>query len=281
MIKRTHSVPGRATRHLTWPERPVAVAALCLLGVAPLLLADNRAHAEPAEQAEGEETPATEQAPRIPRSLGQGWNFELGTYFWASSLNGNATVAGQSLQIEASFIDVVQETDSLLALDLLFVARKGRWGFLLDPWFFRAGGGATGPMGNDFDLTARMLIFETTGFYTFFQRAAGRSGKTTISIDAILGLRISVDGPERQRGRGALRGKGLASLGRPPCRNDFPIRSCARPCPDCRSRRLRRMGRRFEHRMGRDRERRIPLASPPSRHRARPGLPSPRSELFE
>lgn len=190
MIKRTHAVPGRATGHRTWPERLLLRATLCWLGVAPLLLADSRAHAEPAEQAEGEETPATEQASRIPRSLGEGWNFELGTYFWASSLNGNATVAGQNLQIDASFIDVVQETDSLLALDLLFVARKERWGFLLDPWFSRAGGGATGPMGNDFDLTARMLIFETTGFYTFFQRAAGSPGKTTISIDAILGLRI-------------------------------------------------------------------------------------------
>ena len=42
----------------------------------------------------------------------------------------------------------------------------------------------------DFDLTFRIVIAETTGFYTFLQKARGSSGQTTISIDAILGLRI-------------------------------------------------------------------------------------------
>jgi hypothetical protein len=106
-------------------------------------------------------------------------------------LHGDATIGGQNIQIDASFIDVLEAADSLLALDLLFVARKGRWGFLLDPLFVKVGAEGQGPLGvTDFDLTFRIVIAETTGFYTFLQKTRGSSGQTTISIDAILGLRI-------------------------------------------------------------------------------------------
>jgi hypothetical protein len=54
-------------------------------------------------------------------------------------LHRDATIAGQTIQIDASFIDVLQATDSLLALDVVFVARKGRWGFLLDPLYMKVG----------------------------------------------------------------------------------------------------------------------------------------------
>ena len=79
------------------------------------------------------EVPAATEAPSGPRTLEPGWHFVLGTYLWTTGLHGDATIGGQNIEIDASFIDVLEAADSLLALDLLFVARKGRWGFLIDP----------------------------------------------------------------------------------------------------------------------------------------------------
>lgn len=120
-----------------------------------------------------------------------GWHFVLGTYLWTTALNGTATLDGREIQIDATFIDVLKATDSLLAFDLLFVARKGRWGFLVDPLYMKLGAEGQGPLGfADVHVKTHIVIAETTGFYTFLEKERNGAGQSRISIDALLGLRI-------------------------------------------------------------------------------------------
>ncbi len=120
-----------------------------------------------------------------------GWQFVLGTYLWTTALNGTATIDGQDIQLDATFIDILKATDSLLAFDVLFVARKGRWGFLVDPLYMKLGAEGQGPLGlTDVHVKTHVVIAETTGFYTFLQKNREGAGQSRISIDALLGLRI-------------------------------------------------------------------------------------------
>jgi len=154
---------------------------LVLAGLSSASVAFGQASAEAHEDAESHDS---------SRARPRGWEFTLGTYLWATGLSGDATVEGRQISIDANFIDIVKASDSLLAFDLLFVARTGKWGFLVDPLYMKVGGSGEGPLGlRELDLTARIVNIETTGFYTFYSKALRTGGKTTISIDALLGLR--------------------------------------------------------------------------------------------
>lgn len=114
----------------------------------------------------------------------------LGTYLWTTALNGDVTIRDVNLSVDASFIDILKSTNSLLAFDVLFVAKKDKWGFLIDPLYMKIGASGTGPLGvSSVDLAARIVIVETTGFYTFLERSRKGAGQTHVAIDAILGLR--------------------------------------------------------------------------------------------
>ncbi len=60
------------------------------------------------------------------------WRFGLTLYGWLTSISGNVTARGQTVDINASFIDIVQKSDSLAAFDAHFEADKGRFGFYGD-----------------------------------------------------------------------------------------------------------------------------------------------------
>ena len=53
------------------------------------------------------------------------WNFRFVPYGWLISLNGTQTVRGRSVKVDASFIDIVKESDTLVALMGDFEARNG------------------------------------------------------------------------------------------------------------------------------------------------------------
>src|SRR5829696_3850991 len=61
-----------------------------------------------------------------------GWTFNFVPYGWLTSMKGTQTVRGRSAKVDASFIDIVEKSDSLLALMGDFEARKGRFSFYSD-----------------------------------------------------------------------------------------------------------------------------------------------------
>jgi hypothetical protein len=60
------------------------------------------------------------------------WRFFFTPYAWAINLNGSATIRGNTVNINASTIDIIQKSNSLVGLMADFEADKGRFGFFAD-----------------------------------------------------------------------------------------------------------------------------------------------------
>jgi hypothetical protein len=97
------------------------------------------------------------------------WEFRFTPYAWATSVNGNATVAGQNFDVDASFLDIIEDSDSILALMGYFEARRGSLALFTDVvWSsltFSGQRSATGPLGGvtvsaNGDLDYKQTIIE-------------------------------------------------------------------------------------------------------------------------
>jgi hypothetical protein len=60
------------------------------------------------------------------------WQFSFTPYGWLVGVNGNATARGRTVDINASFVDIVEESDSIMALMGFFEARKGPFSVFTD-----------------------------------------------------------------------------------------------------------------------------------------------------
>jgi hypothetical protein len=60
------------------------------------------------------------------------WRFSFTPYAWATGVNGSVTARGHKVNIDESFIDIVEDSDSLFALMGFFEARKGRFSLFTD-----------------------------------------------------------------------------------------------------------------------------------------------------
>ncbi len=104
------------------------------------------------------------------------WDFSTAIYLWAMGLNGNVTVQGETAEIDVNFIDIIEESDSVFALQLHGEAWwRERWGGFLDGTYVKLGidnivipvpvpplpGGA----GVVADLTVEMGLVEFGGLY--------------------------------------------------------------------------------------------------------------------
>ena len=157
-----------------------------------LLAADNPARA--AQQAEVE--------PADPEP----WRFNVALYGWAINIGGNLTARNQTIDTNASFIDLVQKSDSLAGFMGYFEADKGRVGFYSDLVFTKLGFGAgqtryRNPIAGlnisataSAALTTQIFIIEMGGIYELY-RWPGSDASFT-AVDAVGGFRywnLSVD----------------------------------------------------------------------------------------
>jgi hypothetical protein len=151
---------------------------------------DNGEKAEPSAVAQLER-----QVPADPEP----WRFTFTPYAWLMSVGGNVTARGQTIDTNASFIDLVQKSDSLVGFMAYFEANKGKAGIYTDFVFTRLGFGAgqttyRNPIGGlkisttaNAALTYRMFIVEIGGVYEVY-RWPGSEGSFT-AIDALAGFR--------------------------------------------------------------------------------------------
>lgn len=102
-----------------------AKVTLALLGVLAM--------AAPAAAADLPSAPAAR--PKAP-VFTPGWTFRITPYAWATSLNGSQTIRGRTFDVNASFIDIIDNTigdgGSLVALMLDMEARNGPFALLAD-----------------------------------------------------------------------------------------------------------------------------------------------------
>ena len=92
------------------------------------------------------------------------WQFSVAPYLWAVGLNGEQTVKGNTSDIDASFIDIIEESDTIFALQAHFELHNGTWGVFFDPTFMTLTmDGKVGPI--DVDLDFDYWLVEFGGVY--------------------------------------------------------------------------------------------------------------------
>jgi hypothetical protein len=139
------------------------------------------------------------EKPQVATADPDAWRFRATAYGWLMSVAGNVTAHGQTVDIDASFIQLVQKSDSLVGFMGYFEADKGPVGFYTD--FVWARLGFTNSMASYRNpiaglklsattttaLTYSMTIVEAGGLYEV-AHWPGSSGSFT-AVDALLGFR--------------------------------------------------------------------------------------------
>jgi hypothetical protein len=67
-----------------------------------------------------------------PAQAADKWQFSFTPYGWMINVNGDVTAAGQKVDINDSFFEIVEKSDSLLAWMSYFEARKGKLALFTD-----------------------------------------------------------------------------------------------------------------------------------------------------
>jgi hypothetical protein len=128
------------------------------------------------------------------------WRFTIAPYAWAVGVTGNTTVRGQTIDTNASTIDLIQKSDSIAALMAYFEADKGKLGFYTDFVFAQLGFGAGqtnyhNPIAGlqittryNAALTYRLFIVEMGGLYEFAKLPWSTEGAYS-TLDVNLGFR--------------------------------------------------------------------------------------------
>lgn len=141
--------------------------------------------------------PAPASQPAPPSFL-PGWTFRVTPYGWLTSLNGSQVVRGRGVDVNASFVDIVESTvgqgGSLVALMLNMEARNGRLAFFGDVigekiTIERSGLKTRGPapgvgvaVGAAVDMQFQMAILEAGAAYEI-----GNAGP--VAFDVLAGAR--------------------------------------------------------------------------------------------
>jgi len=127
------------------------------------------------------------------------WRIGFTAYGWAISVAGSVTARGQTADVNASFLDLLQKSDSIGALMGYFEADKGRVGFYGDLVWTRMGFARSmtayrNPLPGlqlsataNATLVSEMTIAEVGGLYEV-HRWPGSDGSFT-AADALLGFR--------------------------------------------------------------------------------------------
>jgi hypothetical protein len=130
----------------------------------------------------------------VPYVAPPGWTYRFASYGWLTSMQGTQTVRGRSVKVDASFIDIVEKTDSLMALMANFEARYGRFSLYTDFVWTKVGvegsnlrarnpaPGIVGAIGTSLDVSVEMAIVEVGASYEI--ASAG-----PVAIDLLAGFR--------------------------------------------------------------------------------------------
>jgi len=128
-------------------------------------------------------------APVLEAPVPPGWSFRFVPYGWLTSLNGTQTVRGRTAKVDAGFIDIVENSDTLVGLMGTFEARRGPFALYGDLVWSKVGieggnvrtraiaPGVTGTAARSLDLDIQMAIVEVGAAYE-----VARSGPLAFDI---------------------------------------------------------------------------------------------------
>jgi hypothetical protein len=116
------------------------------------------------------------------------WGVTVTPYLWAAGLYGDVTVAGTPATLDASFIDILDSTDSLIGLQGHLAVTRGRVGAFGDLTYLKLkveDAGATG-----LDVENRIWLVEFGLQYRVLDTISSAEGKG-VAIDAYGGGRYT------------------------------------------------------------------------------------------
>jgi hypothetical protein len=120
-----------------------------------------------------------------------GWEFAIVPYMWALGLDGDVTVRGQKSDVDASFGDIWDVLNFAAMAE--FDARKGRFGFFLNPMYAALEADNT-VSGVKVEADMDMFIGSFGGYYQLgpypLTDTAG-SGKPAVTIKPLIGGRYT------------------------------------------------------------------------------------------
>ena len=149
---------------MSWIRQTASIATGAVLALAAL------APATPAGAAE--ETPPT-------------WRVTVAPYLWASGLSGDVTVKGLTTGVDASFLDILDATDSLIGVMGRLEVARGPLGGFVDATYIKLGVDDAGPL--KIDISNRMWLVEFGAFYRLLDTTATR--RPGVWVDLVAGGR--------------------------------------------------------------------------------------------
>jgi hypothetical protein len=125
-----------------------------------------------------------------------GYTFEFTPFIWAPGMSGDMTIRGRTSSVDASFIDVVEESDSIIGAMAQIEIGKGRWTAFLSPTYMSVAAAETtsiGPLTLRADVETKLFYFEFGAAYKVLSwgNGAARGGTGGGAVDLLAGGRYT------------------------------------------------------------------------------------------
>lgn len=108
------------------------------------------------------------------------WHVTVTPYAWAPGIYGDVTVRGVSAEVDTSFLDLLDKTDTLVGLDARLEVTRGRFGVFGDAFYTKAEVEDAGVTG--LDVTTRMWFVEFGAQYRLLDTRDERVPGFTIDV---------------------------------------------------------------------------------------------------
>jgi hypothetical protein len=131
-------------------------------------------------------------------SATEGWKFSITPYAWMTGLEGQVGLRGITAAVDASFIDILRDTESVIGLEGHFEARYGPWGGFFDGLWVKLGADGIPAGQTTLRVENQLALVEFGGLYRLGEWSLGHGmsefmaeGEPRLGIDLYVGGRLT------------------------------------------------------------------------------------------
>jgi hypothetical protein len=120
------------------------------------------------------------------------WRFEIGSYLWATSINGHTGSDDHIATVDADFAEVIRDIDRLSGLTLHTEVGKGPVSVFLDGNYLKIGKDGIRERFGLVDATSTTIYLEAGGAYRLIdEQPIGTDGSMRFTLEPIAGARMT------------------------------------------------------------------------------------------
>lgn len=176
----------------------VRLSCLCFALAGGFIIATSPARADPQEPAAAVEQPeeVAEQAAVPGEPPKHAWRIEFNAWIWLVGLNGDIGVQGQEAEVDASIVDIVDNSDSIVAFSGRLEIGFGPVAGFIDGYYSDLGvDDATGPSGlSSIDVTLKQGIVDFGTMFRVLDRepdGSAAANHRNLTVDLYAGGRYT------------------------------------------------------------------------------------------